>query len=188
MVLPPGLMIPSWPHDSRKLQPKRETYRWSNLLLIFYILGWDMFTDVQICIVLKWINKPRLKKAFSNAKNKKDSICQWSSGQTLWHQEKLIKGRLFLKCALLGLPWWSTGKTPSSQCRGPGFDPWSRKIPRATQKLSWHTTAVEPCSLDPWNCSSTPGSRRWDYWSPHIPEPVFHGKRSHCDEKPEHPN
>ena len=31
-----------------------------------------------------------------------------------------------LKSQQLGLPGWSAGKTPSSECRKPRFDPWSR--------------------------------------------------------------
>ena len=35
-------------------------------------------------------------------------------------------------------------KTPCSECRGPGFDPWSgNEIPHATTK-SFHTPAKEP--------------------------------------------
>ena len=37
-------------------------------------------------------------------------------------------------------------KTPCSQCRGPGFDPWSGKyIPHATSK-SPHATTKTQCS------------------------------------------
>jgi len=35
-----------------------------------------------------------------------------------------------------GLPWWSSAKTLSSQCRKLGFDPWSgNEIPHATTKI-----------------------------------------------------
>ena len=32
--------------------------------------------------------------------------------------------------------WWLSGKESSCQSRGQGFDPWSRKIPRAVKQLS----------------------------------------------------
>ena len=46
-----------------------------------------------------------------------------------------------------GLPWWSRGEESACQCRGRGFDPWSRKISRATEQLSPRTTATEACVL-----------------------------------------
>ena len=48
-------------------------------------------------------------------------------------------------------------------CRGHGFDLWSKKIPRAAEQLSPHTTTTEPTCL----------------------EPVLHNKRNHHNEKPE---
>ena len=33
--------------------------------------------------------------------------------------------------------------TELNQCRGPGFDPWTSKIPRATEQLSSYTTTTE---------------------------------------------
>ena len=43
-----------------------------------------------------------------------------------------------------GLPWWLSGNKSTSQCRRHGFDPWSRKIPQATEQLSWCATTTEP--------------------------------------------
>ena len=34
------------------------------------------------------------------------------------------------------IPWWQSGKEFVCQCRERGFDPWSGKIPHATQQLS----------------------------------------------------
>ena len=42
----------------------------------------------------------------------------------------------FLKKLKLGLPWWHSGYESACQCRGHGFEPWSRKIPHATEQLS----------------------------------------------------
>ena len=36
----------------------------------------------------------------------------------------------------MGLPGWFRGQESACQCRGPGFDPRSGKIPRAVQELS----------------------------------------------------
>ena len=43
-----------------------------------------------------------------------------------------------------GLPWWLSRKESTCQCRRHGSDPWSRKIPHATEQLSTRTTATEP--------------------------------------------
>ena len=34
-----------------------------------------------------------------------------------------------------GLPWWHSGWESACQCRGHGFEPWSGKIPHATEQL-----------------------------------------------------
>ena len=43
-----------------------------------------------------------------------------------------------------GLLWWLSGKEPTCQCRRHGLNPWSEKIPYATEQLSLCTTAIEP--------------------------------------------
>ena len=41
-----------------------------------------------------------------------------------------------------GLPWWCSGWESARHCRGHGFNPWSGKIPHATEQLiPWATTA-----------------------------------------------
>ena len=40
---------------------------------------------------------------------------------------------------LFGLPWWLRGYSVCLQCRGPGFDPWVRKIP---WRRKWQPTTV----------------------------------------------
>ena len=42
---------------------------------------------------------------------------------------------LQLKVYIQGLPWWRS-KESACQCRGHGFEPWSRKIPHVTEQLS----------------------------------------------------
>ena len=43
-----------------------------------------------------------------------------------------------------GLPWWLSGKESICQFRRQGFDPWSGKIPHATEQLSPWVTTIEP--------------------------------------------
>ena len=42
-----------------------------------------------------------------------------------------------------GFPGGSVGKNPLHQCRRPGFDPRSGKIPHAEEQLSARATAIE---------------------------------------------
>ena len=44
----------------------------------------------------------------------------------------------------LGTPWWLSGKESTCQCRRNGFDPWSRKIPHATEQLNPCATTTAP--------------------------------------------
>ena len=85
----------------------------------------------------------------------------------------------FLRMTCRGFPGGAVVKTPPAQCRGHGFEPWSRKIPHSSQQLSHNC----------WACALEPGSH--NYWA-HVPqllkptrlEPVLRNKRSHCSEKP----
>ena len=43
-----------------------------------------------------------------------------------------------------GLPWWLSGKESASQCRRPGFDPRSGKIPHPEEQWSPCTTTTKP--------------------------------------------
>ena len=49
-----------------------------------------------------------------------------------------------LKWLIGGLSWWLSGKESDCQCRRHGFDPWSRKIPHASEQLSSCLTTSEP--------------------------------------------
>ena len=49
----------------------------------------------------------------------------------------------------LGLPWWRSGWESACQCRAHGFEPWSRKIPRAAEQLGPWATITEPARLEP---------------------------------------
>ena len=51
--------------------------------------------------------------------------------------------------SVAGLAWWLSGKEPTCQHRRHGYDPWSGKIPQATQQLSPRTTTTEPALQSP---------------------------------------
>ena len=51
--------------------------------------------------------------------------------------------QLLPKKAVVGFPWWLSGKESTCQCRRHGFDSWSRKIPHAVEQLSPCTTTTE---------------------------------------------
>ena len=63
-----------------------------------------------------------------------------------------------------GLPWWRSGWESACQCRGHGFEPWSGRIPHATEQLDPWATITEPARL----------------------EPVLHNKRGRDGERPAH--
>ena len=48
-----------------------------------------------------------------------------------------------------GLPWGLSGKESACQCGRHGFDPWSEKIPRATEQLSPRVTTTEAMLQSP---------------------------------------
>ena len=54
-----------------------------------------------------------------------------------------------IKNDISGLPWWRSGWESACQCRGHGFEPWSGKIPHATERLGPWATVTEPVCLEP---------------------------------------
>ena len=56
---------------------------------------------------------------------------------------------LNIKKAIYGLPWWRSDWESACQCRGHGFEPWSRKIPHAAEQLGPWATTTEPARLEP---------------------------------------
>ena len=63
-----------------------------------------------------------------------------------------------------GLPWWRSGWESACQCRGHGFEPWSGRIPHATEQLGPWATVTEPARL----------------------EPMLRNRRGHSGERPAH--
>ena len=51
--------------------------------------------------------------------------------------------RKYLQKYSWGLPWWLSGKESACQCRKHRFDPWSRKIPHASEQL-WEPQLLKP--------------------------------------------
>ena len=48
-----------------------------------------------------------------------------------------------------GLPWWASDWESACQCRGHGFNPWSRKSPHSVEQLSPCATTTEPALYSP---------------------------------------
>ena len=53
-----------------------------------------------------------------------------------------------------GLPQKLSSKESTSQYKRPGLDPWSRKIPRASEQLT-------PCTITTGVCALEPGSHNY---------------------------
>ena len=68
--------------------------------------------------------------------------------------------------------WWCSVSISTCQSRGHRFDPWSRKIPHAT----------EQCASQLLSPRSRPFSH--NYWSLWVLELLLHNKRKNCNEKP----
>ena len=71
----------------------------------------------------------------------------WDPAHTLILSATLPLGSIAIKLLIRGLPWWRSGWESACQCRGRGFEPWSRKIPHAAEQLG-------PVSQNYWACAS----------------------------------
>ena len=68
-------------------------------------------------------------------------FCAWDSNRVLPFVFPCIFPLKFVSTySISGLPWWYGGY----QSRGHRFNPWSRKIPHATEQLGLSTTTTEP--------------------------------------------
>ena len=78
----------------------------------------------------------------------------------------------------IGLPWWCSGWESACQCRGHGFEPWSRRVLHAAERLSPCATAAETVLWIPRATAAgarTPGARapwrqRSPQWEAHAPQ------------------
>ena len=91
---------------------------------------------------------------------------------------------LHCRQTLYHLSYEGSGKESACQCRRPGFDPWSRKMPHAEKQLSPCATTLERVLQSP----GTTNTEAWEPWllSQHTLEPVLCNQRSHLNEKPTH--
>ena len=71
-----------------------------------------------------------------------------------------------------GLLSWLSGKESTCKCRRHRFDPWSGRIPHASEQLSLRATTTEPVLESPEIKTTEPTS--CNYWSPCNLEPVLH--------------
>ena len=86
---------------------------------------------------------------------------------------------IFNQVAIMGFPWWLSGKESTCQPKSHEFNTWSRKVPHA---VNW----TKPVCHNYWAWAPEPGDR--NSWSPRALEAVLHNKRSHSNEKPAHHN
>ena len=73
-------------------------------------------------------------------------------GMHIWTFEYILLyclPEIHLKCIRVGFPWWRSGWESACQCRGRGFEPWSERIPHATERLGPWATIAEPARLEP---------------------------------------
>ena len=96
---------------------------------------------------------PSLKNSFSFREKNRLVFC---SKIRRWMIRSARKNMLYWWCSLLypskefpGLPWWHSGWESACQCRGHRFEPWSGKIPHATEWLGPWATTTEPARLEP---------------------------------------
>ena len=66
-----------------------------------------------------------------------------------WNEKVLEMRKKLVKKRIKGFPWWRSGWESACQCRGHGFEPWSGKIPHATEQLGPWATIAEPARLEP---------------------------------------
>ena len=55
----------------------------------------------------------------------------------------VLQKKSLLRMIQSGASLWRSGEESTCQCRGHGFEPWSRKIPHAMEQLSLHVTTTE---------------------------------------------
>ena len=89
---------------------------------------------------------------------------KWALSEELLKKKKRHLSAEIIKDDPWGLPWWRSGWESACQCRGHGFEPWSGKIPHATEQLGPCAAITEPVRL----------------------EPVLHNKRGRDSERPAH--
>ena len=64
-------------------------------------------------------------------------------------RSRRLKQQWYIFIKRVWLPWWRSGWESACKCRGHGFEPWSGKIPHATEQLGPWATTTEPARLEP---------------------------------------
>ena len=97
----------------------------------------------------------------------------------------IVKKKMIQNCHM-GLPWWRSGWESACQCRGHGFEPWSRRLPHATEQLGLCTPTTEPVL---WSLqATTTEAHEPQLLKPTHLESVLCNKGSQGNEKPVHRN
>ena len=84
------------------------------------------------------------------------------------------------------LPWWHSGWESACRCRGHGFEPWSGKIPHATEQLSPCATTTEPAHLEPCSAMRGRNSERPSHRNEKWPPLATTGESPHTETKNQH--
>ena len=112
------------------------------------------FTNSRIPATAQLVGDPQAPPRKTRTKNNRAQKARWLQSfrvnfLTLWEHipEKSISvqfRKVYKK--IRGLPWWFSDLESACQCRGHGFEPWSRKIPHAAEQLSPCATTTEACA------------------------------------------
>ena len=94
-----------------------------------------------------------------------EHLSLWKTRIVVYARQRMtIYNQSPIKTLSMGLPWWRSGWESACQCRGHGLEPWSGRIPHASEQQSPWATTTEPARL----------------------EPVLHNKRGRDSERPAH--
>ena len=110
--------------------------------------------------LLKKLTRKKLNMTDGNKEEKRDTLCTWKDCQKTYHLSVWLSENIPSFCGLeyyflinsrsqkckTGLPWLLSGKEFACQCRTHGLDPWSGRIPRASEQRSPCATTIEACT------------------------------------------
>ena len=98
------------------------------------IVAKEVFSKISHPFMIKTHNKPRIKGNFLSV----DKECLQSPKLTSYLKVNVSRTALMV-------PWLRT----CQQCRRHGFDPWSGRLPQATEQRSLCATTIDPVALEP---------------------------------------
>ena len=117
-----------------------------------------------LVIITKCMDYWLLKKASSTDDRDESKQEKQNSEEIEVRQEKENLKKKNPHICIPGLTWWH--RESACQCRRHRFNPWSRKIPQISERLSPCATTTVPVCL----------------------EPILWNKRSQCNVNPQHCN